>query len=553
MPQWTDTRVQQALEKHRKQVPTWQRALAQNIPPACVETLNDRLAMMALTYDALAPQDRHKLTQLLSSDTLTQTVGDDGPAHSLLYYLYGFLATPTAAGLNPRLTLAETVRVLANPNAVMQDYAPVSKDNAVRLWQLRSRPPKDAHHNQPFNPTMRPFTVFRTQTNNCGVTAELSRMASENPKDFARLVLQATRPALMMWERATGAELNPEDPSQAAQTLRARNLVGHWDARGNAFWVELPVPAEALIRAINAQQHPMPGTGSGIEALMQGALLYNASKKTYDAATDTRSPVVETLAALKNATSIPDQDLDPLADQLMNNPSNQAAYQNITQYLATHPNVSNQDKRALVNSFFAEWRGLTEQEETDLQSLMEDNGPISMVYYQIQDRSPDSDDGGAMLHFGYTRPFEKTTLDVLNSLWNHQETIGGITFPVEGINRGGHIVKIAGYQVDPATKQLDFLVTDSDDGQKPLVPQNTRDFVPLLHHLGLRQPQAAAVQGDIRHHGHAILTPNAADAQWFRFPQSTTKAYPHLLYPGETMQDVMQYMQTVQAVLQQTA
>jgi hypothetical protein len=481
--------------------------------------------MAATVFQALPSAQQDEFKRLATQGTLANTKGDD--SHTLLYYLHKLITSPRAPGLNPKLTLAETVNWLANPNDVNQDNAVTTKAERTALWQAAQDPALPTGWATPHSVD----DISAKDAYNCGPASILSRLAEEQPKELARLIEEASSPTLSATEVVQASDVQPSltaagagvwgnlpSTQKALAVLQAANLQAT-PISSTAFKVSLPVPVSGLQRAVFAQRHPTPFAGRGVEALMYSLVVHNGSRHTYDAATDERWGYLQNLSLINDASFL-SNDLKVNLINVLNNTGNpKLAKVRALAMLAASPAVDKAQGKALLDKLFAtENKGLYADEEILMQSVLDDDVNWRNVEVQQLGNDPNTSNGSVLL--GYKRSFEQTTNDILQTLWQGHTPVVGINFmDNEGYVRGGHIIKIGGYQVDPTNQELWLLVSDSQDTHKGYVPKRASELIPMIHHMGLPDAIADNAETQIAANGpYAILLPDASDARHFTLP-----------------------------------
>jgi hypothetical protein len=490
--------------------------------PVVPETL---LPTYQTVYAGL-PTDQAKqdLFQLARLGVLTQTEQPDDP--TVLETLAAIGQTPTAPGLSTQTTVAETVRLLAHPHDVRQ---PLAKPDAMAWQAFLQLPTNGLNHWE-----MNDYKVADPHT--CAAAAEISRLASQHPAQLARLAWEITRPGTTATQTVTPKAFGLDSDKALAQTLTSHNIPGQ--PLGPGQWqVRLPAANGALARAINAQRHPHRFTSTGVEVLLQSAIMTSATRQTYDMGVDQRESVAPLQEAITASPSLSDADKQVWSERLRQegNPWQTAAQ--FVEWLPTQPGIDPAEQgRLTLEARNTHSVGLKESEEALLQTLLEGSQgpPLASVTCQVLTDDPTRP--GLMNLVGYTQPFETTTANLLDTLQQGKEVIVGLSMADKtGTVRANHVVKVAGYQIDPTTQALSFLVADSDDAHAQLMPKLARDFVPLIHHLTLPADKAAADWQAIRANGHAYYKPTPEDKQWFNpVPLSAVPYPPDQLLPGET-------------------
>lgn len=525
---------------------SWKKALAQNIDGPenhSGETLGFRLKMMGEIKKALPKPQQKQLESLLKNGTLTQTQGDD--AHSTLYYLYQIITLPRAAGLNPKQTLAETVDLLAAPYSNGQDFSPLGANLTQQVLDILGQGGNGDPHNQQKVPTQRTTEGIQVKdSNTCAASAQVSRLASRNPKEFARMVAQASSPTLAFTEQVKAQELLPEAPAHAETLLQQTNMDYQTVAPG-VYQVAFAVPQAGLARAIAAQQAHAKGNlpadyARGIESLLQTTLVYNATGKSYDPATDQRDALDVAQVAIQNSAALTEQQKQELFNVFPQFLQADQVRAGLKQTISHYTNLPPQEKAYLLQMMNGESNGLTEAEKTRIERIVEDGDPMTSVTYQVTGPAAKIVPGNESKNYlyGYTRSFSQTTQDLLTTLQAGREVIAGITFMAgDGEIPGGHEIKIQGYQLNPKTNQLSFVVADSDDTDPLPKLVAASSLIPQIHHMGLPYSVAQPAWQQIAALGRQYYTPDAEDAKYFNpTPLAQSPLSPDVPLPWELKQ-----------------
>ena len=529
--------------------PNWANALQANLQGSG-ETLAQRALMTLRLEKALTdPLDKQRLNALLQKGVLTDTAGDD--SHSTLYYLSKLLDAPRAEGLSNVQSVRDTIALLDRPFADHQDFAPLRPDIAHRVMDALANPRFDKHQ-QMAPPQPRSLNdIFVIDSNTCAAACQMSRLASQSPKELTRMLEQLSSPDKTIYEKATPHELSPEAPAMAEELLKSFNLDYHKQPDGS-FIVEYPAPHIGYLRAINAQLNPTLNASTGMEALFQTTMVYNSAKKTYDPATDKRDALDLGQVAIQNSMSLTDEQKEALF-QLFDNPRADDVRQKVMQSIDQLPSVTPADKTAIMNALFSESVGLTEDERTLMERIMEDGEAMTPVTFQITGAraNPSRADEGKNYLYGYTRTFDEMTNDLVTALQNHSEIIIGITFSDRGELPGGHILKIQGYQRNPKTNEIEFLLADSDDDQDTIVVQPASELVPMIHHAGLPHSMAKTIWADIKANPGRFYVPDSTDWQQYQRFDVLNEPVPEGVPMPEPLDDFIVAYQQEQLAKQQ--
>ena len=393
---------------------------------------------------ATSPQALRQLEQLNRQGTLQATQGPvdpaDGQAHSTLFYLHQLASTPRAQGLQGPLLAQETLRLLTQPSLWHQGLQPLQPAAAQGLQGSygASSPPM--------------ARLQRHEFNGCAVAVVLSRVASTQPNQLARMVAQASGPSQCMVATTTAQELSPSQPAQAPQVLRQHALQGAPVAGSNQWQVALPVPAAGYWRAVNAQAAPcfVPNVASSAEILLQSTLLYNMSGRQYDVGLDERKDTPQ-------------------------------------------------------------GTGLTQAEQLVLERLLTPGHRLETLTCQQLGRDPAT---AKPVLVGYTQPFEHTKAQLQAALRSPlKEVVVDLVDPDgQGHLPVGHVVKVMNWRPNPLhPQQAQFLVADTSGKHPGEKWVSEALLVPKVHHMTVeaQRPLPPVEAADARQ-GLSLQQANAA-------------------------------------------
>jgi hypothetical protein len=431
----------------------YQQFKAMNIPEGPIQAIK----MVQQIMRALDPAVQRQFQALLDKRVITQGKSDDG--HSGLYHLYGILTTPRAQGFDNRTILKETVQVLSQPYGISQRFAPVSPEAAQKLMDARNNPGLAGRFTPPsLNPlSFEDLNVESSAT--CVASSVMYYMADKEPTGFARHINELTSPMNAFFEKAKFEEISPDNPAQALKILR-ENQIPYYVSGPGEVTVKVENPPAGVIRAVASQNLP-----SG--------------------------------APFRNAIG--------------------AAYQSAITYLVTHSYDPASDLRD--SDIPGETsKGLTEAEKTLMEAIIKDNGGVQSVTYQAVNNkaNPAPGEENNSYLFGYNRPFEQTTQDILAALRLNEPVIIGTTDTDEtGAIIAGHEITITGAFIDPQDNQLKFVVADSDDNIAAPVVKSARELIPTIHHAGLPLSIARRINQEIQGN-QGYLIPDQQDQTNFK-------------------------------------
>lgn len=420
--------------------------------------LYESLHMYTKLMGALTSNGKKQLNSLLESGVLQNTKTDDH--RSTLYYLYAMLTTPRAQGYDGRTLVRETVDILSQPFSITQKFAPLSKKAALQLLQSRNQPGRnmlgDSSPSQPL--TSAELNVESSAT--CVASSVMYYMADKEPAELTRHLNELTSPMSAFFEKARFEEISPDNPAQALEIL-AENKTPYYISGPNEVTIKVENPAAGVIRAVDSQRNTSSNHQyrNAIETAYQSALTYLATR-SYDPANDMR----------------------------------------------------NGDEPGETS------KGLTEAEKTLMETIIKENGGVTSVTYQAvaNKANPNPGEEGNSYLYGYNRPFEQTTADIIQALQMGEPVVVGTTDTDEtGAIVTGHEITITGSYIDPADQQLKFIVADSDDQVPGAVVKSARELVPTIHHAGLPLRLARRINQEINANG-GYFVPDQRDAVSFK-------------------------------------
>lgn len=212
------------------------------------------------------------LQQLLQRGTLLDANSND--KSTVLDNLYSIVTTPRIKGLNNKKILAETVKAIANPFTITQNFGDMPRgiESEILSQKIsRAKTPED----------------LNVRSASCVATSVEFNLASKKPAEFARMAAglssenYSVKKTLKLTDIAEGmveafwflAEFNSEykliSPNEIEMTLKPdRN---------------------AIVGARIQNSYKDPGERSLVDVLMQSTLMNIGSQGTYDTLTDTRT------------------------------------------------------------------------------------------------------------------------------------------------------------------------------------------------------------------------------------------------------------------------
>jgi hypothetical protein len=420
--------------------------------------LYESLYMYHQIHKALTPTGHKQLDHLLKTGVLYNTKTDD--KHTALYHLYAMLTTRRASGYDPKTLVQETVELLSKPFSITQKFAPLSKKAVQQILQIRNQPGLSlAGIASPIKP-LTPADLNVESSATCVASSVMYYMADKEPAELTRQLNELTSPMNAFYEKVHPEEISPDDPSQATDIL-TQNKIPFYQSGPNELTVKVENPPAGMLRAIDSQHGRITNHQyrNAIETAYQSALTYLATH-SYDPANDMRD------------SDTPDETS----------------------------------------------KGLTESEKTLMETIVKENGGVQSVTYQAvaNKANPNPGEEGNSYLYGYNRPFEQTTADIIQALKMGEPVVVGTTdTDASGAIVTGHEITITGTYVDPADQQLKFVVADSDDNIPGAVVKSARELVPTIHHAGLPLRLARQINREVEANG-GYFVPDQRDAINFK-------------------------------------
>ncbi len=487
-----------------------------------IETPASRLAMYHRISQQLTPQEQQTLNTLLYSrkNPLLQTQGDT--PHSTLYYLYALAFGNKAPGWDSKTLLKDALNILAHPQDIEQENTPLNPDFQTALLDAVNQPTGDKHNAQvlPNKRSVQDVNVIRTF--NCSEAAEMSRMASQNPKELMRHLVELTSPVESFYEKATAEELAPENPQEASNELVKRNMAFQRTPEGG-FLVEMPASRAAVIRAQNTQAKLLKGQALGakeaspLQVLYQETLLYNGGRKAYDVASDKRDMLDIAQTGIWALSQLSDTEKQQLCSYLQIPQADEARQQFMQGFAPYQAKLPAKEVQGILESVWGENSGLTGDEKLFNERLVNDGKAFQLVQYQVLDApmNANASNYGDLYLYGYRRDFKQIEGDLVNALAQGEEPILNESISMEGgLTVAGHEVKLEATDVDPKTGERRFYLVNTDDYAKGLEQVKARDFIPKVGHVSLPKQLSQPIQSEMDA-VQGILIPDENDAKHY--------------------------------------
>ena len=445
-------------------------AIGTSAPPR--EGLFETLYMYDQIYKVLNPFNRGQLKKLLKQGILQNTKAEDG--HSALYHTYAMLTTRRAPGYDAKELVNETVDLLSRPYAITQKFAPLSENAVQKILMVRNYPESNRAGVKAPSKLLTRNDLNVQDSGTCVASSVMYYMADREPAELARHLNELTSPLNAFFEKVQLNEIAPENPAEALNILKENQIPFSFSGPGEVT-VKVSLPPAGALRAADSQYVPSDHRyRNAIETAYQSAL-----------------------------TFIADHDYDPATDKM-----------------DTGPNEEGQ-------------KGLTEPKKTLMETIVKENGGVQSVTYQAVDNkvNPAPGEENNSYLFGYNRPFEQTTNDIIQALKMKEPVVIGTTDTDEsGAIVTGHEITITGAYNDPVDHQLKFVVADSDDQKPKLVVKSARELIPTIHHAGLPLHLAQRINQEITAN-QGVLVPDLNDSVNFKLLQQQSGPMPSELPP----------------------
>lgn len=359
-------------------------------------------------------QTKRRLQNLLKTGRLLNSNSNDGS--TTLDNLHRIATTPRHAGLDNQVILRETVKELENPFIITQKFGDIPKGVAPQIvaYEQQLQGQKDAPQGLTLNSA--DYNVEYSST--CPAASMQFNLADKKPAEYARIAADLTSPEGQFVKRVKYKNIAQTLP-ETLEILKDFNVnikptPNNWD---NVDIIIKP-DANAMVRAQVQNNYQDPGERSSISTLMQSAFMNLASENAYNSLTDKR-----------------------------------------------------------YGKFSINNEGLTEFEKNFLESIMDDEPRISVVYQNVDDEKRLQ---------GYSFDFKTTESHLLQALSSGSNVIIGITEvdPQTKEILGGHEITVIGAKKD-MNGELSFICNDTDDDYSGATIIKAKDLIPKIHHAGI--------------------------------------------------------------------
>ena len=356
---------------------------------------------------------KHKLKSLLKSGRLLDTKSNDGS--STLDSLHRIATTERHEGLDNKVILRETVKELENPFIITQKFGDLPKESVEPIvnFEKQLQGQKDA----PPGITLDSKDYDVEYSSTCPAASMQFNIADKKPAEYARLAADLTSPEGQFVKKVKYTNISPS-MSESLELLKDFNVNVK---KSPNSWENLDVivkpDANAMLRAKIQNNHQDPGERSSVGSLMQSAFMTLGSQNAYNSLTDKR-----------------------------------------------------------YGKFSTNNEGLTEFEKNFLESVMDDEPKVSIVYQNI-------DDDQKLQNYNFEhKETENHLLETLKSGSN--VIIGIIEFDENKKVLGGHEITVIGSKKD-AKGHVNFICNDTDDNYSGPIMISSKDLMPKIHHAGI--------------------------------------------------------------------
>jgi hypothetical protein len=359
------------------------------------------------------PDTKKSLKNLLKTGRLLNKDSNDGS--TTLDNLYTIATSPRHEGLDNRVILKDTVKEIENPFIINQKFGeiPEAADDAIVGYEKQLQSEGKAPAGLTLNP--KDYNVEYSST--CPAASMQFNIADKRPAEYARIAAGLTSPESQIVKKVPYKNIAPSTV-EALELLKDFNVT---TKKNPNSWDDIDVIVKpddnAMIRAQIQNTNQRPGERSAVSTLMQSAFMNLASQNAYNSLTDKR-----------------------------------------------------------YGKFSTNNEGLTEFEKNFLESVMDEQPKVSIVYQNIDDNQKLQ---------GYNFNFKDTEQHLLESLKSGSNVIIGIIeFDENKTVIGGHEITVIGAKKD-MKGGVSFICQDSDDNYDGPIMIKSEDLVPKIHHAGI--------------------------------------------------------------------
>lgn len=473
---------------------------------------NDKKMYKAI-YDSIDKPYQKNLDKLLQTGKLLQANSSDGS--STLQNLYKILATPRAQGLNGKLITEETIRTLANPFLINQNFGDVPTSltanvlntskmhNITKSLGLNSEPKPNTPH------SAEDINVLASGT--CVAASMEFNLADKKTAEFVRYVEGLTSPEMNVKTNIHYSDIS--DNLIDAVTLLKEFDVEFKTKDWNNLEVTLKPDEEAIQRARIQSKYRDPGERSLVDALMQATFMQLGSQNTYNSLTDKRygkfNPNEKGLTEFEKnftetivdhsggKTSVTYQQVDDEARLAGYNHNYETVKKHILDTLATGQNIiigitevqepakltKNGQELSLTDITYVNNNPVFNCIDKNNSSIQIEASRLAGTSLNIEGEKFDivdvvNDKSG--LKFISKTPNNKFVEMPASKLINALNEINKNAYKI----LGGHEMTIINTNVDK-NGELYFVCNDTDDDYNGAVEIKAKDLIPKIHHAGI--------------------------------------------------------------------
>jgi hypothetical protein len=382
---------------------------------------NDEKKKYAELLSNLESKDKKNLELLLKNGILLDTNSND--KSTTLDNLYKIISAKRAEGLNPKIVLKETIKTIANPFIITQQFGDIPPNYVKDVLEA-------AHRNDYTSSNLIKMSQEKTLNNGvneqninvkhsgaCVAASIEFNLAKQMPAEFTRFAEELTSPKIAV-EKTIQLNNLANNTLDAVWLLNAFELP-YQMTDFNKVKLTLAPDKNAIIRAQIQNSNKDGLERSLVDVLMQSTFMNVGSQQTYNSLTDDR------------AGKFNDSD-----------------------------------------------KGLIEFEKTFTESVVQNKNKISVTYQII-------DENGKLT--GYETDFNTIKKHILDSLAIGENVIIGYTqIDDKNEVLNGHEITIIGAKREKNGKLI-FICNDTDDDILKPIEYPEDYIIPKIHHAGLPQ------------------------------------------------------------------
>ena len=359
------------------------------------------------------PQTKKRLQNLLKTGRLLNSNSND--SSTTLDNLHKIASTPRYTGLDSRVILSETVKEIENPFLITQRFGDIPPQFSSQIVEYEKKLKSNNQETQGFTLNSQDYNVEYSST--CPAASMQFNLADKKPAEYARIAAGLTSAEGEFVKRVPYGNISPS-MLESLELLKDFNVKVKKPADSwNHIDVIVKPDNNAMIRAQIQNNYKDPNERSSIGVLMQSAFMNLASQDSYNSLTDKR-----------------------------------------------------------FGKFSINNDGLTEFEKNFLESIMDDEPKISIVYQNIDENQKLQ---------GYNFDFKSTEDHLLQSISSGSNIIIGIIeFDENNTVIGGHEMTVIGAKKD-FKGNTSFICNDTDDDYSGPIVISAKDLVPKIHHAGV--------------------------------------------------------------------